>query len=517
LAVQVHNLSYGSSDLTAIPFLSVLMGSKPTTPPPGVLELSDSYFHTDFKLDAGGEPIFLRDPGGRLVDSVRFPRMDRNHSYGRDPGEQDKWVVFTMPTPGNANLGESYRGYLQDTIAFSRPGGWFPSPFQLTLTAPQSADTIFYTLDGSEPGRSSSIFVNPVEVQTGAVVRARVLRSGYIPGKIFTRTFFPGDPHRLPVVAISTDPRNLWDPGYGIYVKGPGAETDFPYFNANFWQDWERPVHIEFYDETGVQGFSLDAGIRIFGGWSRGHPQKSLSIFARNEYGPGTISCPLFPGRTYSGYESFVLRNSGNDWFGKDTESGTMFRDVLMTGLTREMDLEYQEGRPSVVYINGEYWGIHNIREKINEHYLSSVSGIPPDSLDILESNQQVIQGSAAEYASLVSFLSANDISLKGNYEYVKQKMDVRNFIRYQVAQVYFDNRDWPGNNIKYWRPAVPWGKWRWIVFDTDFGFGLWDLNNVYRNTIGFALETYGPDWPNPPWSTLLLRSLMENDEFRED
>jgi hypothetical protein len=318
------------------------------------------------------------------------------------------------------------------------------------------------------------------------------------------------------VVAVTTDPGNLWDPEYGIYVKGPDAETDFPYFNANFWQDWERPAHVEFYDEAGQQGFNLDAGIRIYGGWTRGLPQKSMTIFARNQYGPGSIQYPLFPVRSYSEFESFVIRNSGNDWFGVDWESGTMFRDVLMTGLTRSMDLEYQEARPSVVYINGEYWGIHYIREKISEHYLSSLSGNDPDSLEILERNMEVIQGSQEHFASLINFLSSNDISRIENYEYVKQQMDVRNFIHYQLSEIFFDNRDWPGNNIKYWRAAGPQGKWRWILFDTDFGFGLWDVDNLFRNTIEFALEENGPGHPNPPWSTFMLRTLMENLEFRE-
>ncbi len=193
-----------------------------------------------------------------------------------------------------------------------------------------------------------------------------------------------------------------------------------------------------------------------------------------------------------------------------------MFRDVLMTRLTRNMDVEYLAGRPAIIYINGEYWGIQNIREKINEHFLASNKGVDPESVTLLEGDQSPIIGDNTHYSSLISFLQLNDISQKENYDHVQSLMDIQNFINYQVVQIYYNNTDWPGNNIKYWRPDTPNGKWRWILYDTDFGFGLWDLNKVNNNTLEFATDTNGPGWPNPPWSTYLLRRLLQNQEFKE-
>ncbi|MBE0652425.1 MAG: CotH kinase family protein, partial [Bacteroidales bacterium] len=216
-------------------------------------------------------------------------------------------------------------------------------------------------------------------------------------------------------------------------------------------------------------------------------------------------------------FGSFIIRNSGNDWFGESSGEGTMFRDVLMTRLTKNMDLEVLASRQAVIYINGEYWGIQNIREKINEHYLASNKAVDPDQVELLEGNQAVIVGDNQHYASLINFINSNNIQNQANYDYVKTQMDVRNFINYQVAQIYYDNSDWPGNNIKYWRPATPNGKWRWIMYDTDFGFGLWNPNNVYNNTLLFATEPNGPSHPNPPWSTFLLRQLLTNEEFKYD
>jgi len=515
IAIQVHNLSVSSSDMSAIPFLSFQMPFRTENPTPEILELTDTHFHTSFKLDGDGEVLYLSAPGGTLIDSLVIPFLDENHSYGRKEDEPQEWVLFVHPTPEAPNVGDSYKGYLEETPLFSARGGRFQTPFQLLLSSSTPADTIYYTLDGSDPTFLSPVYSEPLEIASDMVVRARIVRTGYLPGRIVTQTYFSGTDHHLPVVAISTDPYNLWDHLYGIYVMGPDAESEFPYFNANFWKDWERPAHVEFYDEEGNPGFSLDAGIKIYGGWTRGHPQKSMTIFARSQYGTGTIVYPLFKEKPITEFESFVIRNSGNDWFGQGSESGTMFRDMLMTRLTRDMDLEFQASRPAIIYINGEYWGIQNIREKISEHFLASNSGADPDRIDLLEANQSVIQGSNDHYQQMISFLSSNDIRQKENYEFIKTQMDVQNFIHYQLAQIFYDNTDWPSNNIKYWRPATPHGRWRWILYDTDFGFGLWDRNKVYHNTLEFATEPNGPDYPNPPWATYLLRRLLENQEFR--
>ena len=516
IAIQVHNISATSTDLSAIPFLSLLTPLKPIVPPPQILEVSNTHFHTNFKLDADGETLCLTDPEGIIVDSLHLPGMGMNHSYGRRETEPYNWAVFDTPTPGQANNTPAFEGYMEDLPVFSPPGGRFADPFQLYITARDTGDTIYYTLDGAEPTANSFTYEDPLEVSSDMIIRARIIKSGLVPGDVVTNTYFTGSDNQLPVVSISTDPDNLWDYHTGIYEAGPYAEVDFPYFNANFWQDWERPAHIGLYDKGVNLVFNMDGGIQIYGGWTRGLPQKSIAIYARSKYGTGEIEYQLFEDKPISEFESFVIRNSGNDWFGQDWETGTMFRDVLMTRVARDMDLEYQSSRQAIVYINGQYWGIHNIREKINEHFLASNQGVDPEQLDLLEGNQIPLQGDPAHYASMISFLQSNDIMQESNYKYVKTQMDIQNFINYQVAQIFYDNTDWPGNNIKYWRPKTPKGKWRWILFDTDFGFGLWNPNNVYNNTLLFATETNGPNHPNPPWSTYLLRKLLLNREFKE-
>jgi hypothetical protein len=275
-----------------------------------------------------------------------------------------------------------------------------------------------------------------------------------------------------------------------------------PNFGANFWEDWERPIHIELFEKNGNLGMETDAGAKIFGSWSRANPQKSLAFFARNRYGADVFSYKLFPELPFTEYNNFILRNSGNDW------NNTMFRDALMCSLLDQTDLDRMAYQPASIYLNGNYWGLLNIREKINEHFLATHHGVDPFQIDLLDTWSNPINGDAEHYNQMLNFLYSNSPS-----------MNVENFMEYQLAQIYFNNTDWPGNNIKLWRPRTPEGRWRWIVFDTDFGFGIWndDICKYTHNTLAFALATNGPDWPNPPWSTYLLRRMIENQEFKNE
>ena len=152
-----------------------------------------------------------------------------------------------------------------------------------------------------------------------------------------------------------------------------------------------------------------------------------------------------------------------------------MMRDVLLTSLMEDSNLDIQAYRSVASYLNGEYWGLYNIREKINEHYLASLHNLDPDEINIVELNGEVIHGDNEAYLNMVSFVSNNSLSSSENYQQIADQIDIDNYIQYQVAQIYYDNRDWPGNNIKFWQPTG--GKWRWILFDTDFGAGTWNVD----------------------------------------
>ncbi|NKB67566.1 MAG: hypothetical protein GKR89_10925 [Candidatus Latescibacteria bacterium] len=394
---------------------------------------------------------------------------------------------------------------------FGTPRGFYQGPVQLTLEADESPAQIHFTLDGADPTSASPQYRGPIALNETAVVRARTFAPYIKPSPITTHTYVIGGQHTLPVVSLVSDPRNLWDNDVGIFAFGdnPGR---YPYLGANFYQDWERPIHLEFFTANGEAGFHLDAGAKVHGGQgSRPARQKSLAIFARKQYGPGRIQYQIFPDKEIDRFESIVLRNSGNDW------ARTQFRDALTVRLVRHTGLDVLAYRPVVAYLNGEYWGIYNIREKINEHYLADNHGVDPDSLDLLEFSNFIIHGDNEHYKKLINFVARQNMELNANYAEVKRRMDVDSYLNYLVAQIFVGNTDWPAGNIKFWRPQTESGRWRWILFDTDFGFGLKGSSEFIHNTLDFATTDSGADWPNPPWSTFLVRSLLENRQFRDD
>jgi hypothetical protein len=257
----------------------------------------------------------------------------------------------------------------------------------------------------------------------------------------------------------------------------------------------------------------------MHGNWSNANPFKSLRIYARSVYGKENLGYPFFKSRSDSAYKRIILRNSGNDiWY-------TMFRDAAMQDMVSHMNFETQAYQPSVLFINGEYWGIHNIRERIDKYYLSGRFGVNPEQVDILENNMSVDEGESAQYASMLDYITTYGVQQESNYSYVKTLMDPDCFRDYMIAQIFMVNTDWPGNNIKYWRLQTPEylpdagpgkdGRWRWLMFDVDFTFGIYTPTDYSRNMMTFVTQTNGPSWPNPDWSTFLFRKLLENQGFK--
>jgi len=513
LAIQVHNHSTGSSDLTAIPIFTLGHTVKPGYPISisGYIDLVPIGLHTNFKIASAGEHLFLSDPNGIHLDSVFSDQIPVDISFGRQPDGSSNWVFFDAPTPGSINNSVGFNPVPVSQVQFSIPGGPYQTGVSLQLASLSSEDSIYFTTDGSDPTKNDQLYIQEININNTTTVRARVIREGHIPGKISTHSYLINSTPTLPVVFVTTAPHNLWDEEYGMYVLGDNASYEFPHFGANFWEDWERPANISMYLPNGNLAFQIDAGIKIFGNWSRGHPQKSISIHTHKSMGTDKIKYKIFDDLDIEEFKTIILRNSGNDF------NNTMLRDAFCNRVVSSLGLDQQAYRPSVVYLNGEYWGIQNIREKVNEEFIAAHHGIEEDKIDILEGNGQVVRGSPEHYEAMIEYLSTHNLASEDNYIHVKNQMDVDNFIKYQMTEIFIDNRDWPGNNIKCWREREPYGKWRWIMFDSDFGFNTWATDNQSFNTLDFALEPNGPDWPNPPWSTFLLRKLLENTSFRYD
>ncbi len=389
-------------------------------------------------------------------------------------------------------------------LDFEPKGGPHTGPVSVQLIGDEGSK-IYYTLDGSKPNSGSRRYRNPIKFDTSFVIRA----ISYLDGRrseIKTQSYFCDHEYTLPIVSIATHPGNLWNFERGIYVKGCCADTIEPYLGANYWKNWEYRANIEMYLPDGEECFNQTVGINIFGGFSRWLPQKSIAIFARSRYGNKRIRYPIFPEKDIKKYKSFIIRNSGGDF------RRTHFRDAFMTQLAAPTGVAIQAYRPVVVYLNGRYWGIQNLREKISEHYLKSNYGTDKNNVDILRHNGVVRHGTSKNYKRLLSFLRNNEMNNNETMAELKTFMDVEDYIRYNIGEVYSDNRD-AGGNIRFWRERNDSAQWRWVFYDLDLGLGNNEPKGYKRNTLHKFTNANGEKWPDPPWSTFIIRKLLENKE----
>ena len=513
LAVQVHRARLGTvvSGLSLRAYLSAKYtnGSREGQTPPLPLNLAPAASHTNFRLSSGGETVYLYNPEGQLIDLLELPALTGEVSYGRtyDGGQL---TYFAEPTPGAANTGRRALGFLTDEVVFSRPPGPVDDgPFLLQLTHDGANGQIHYTLDGTSPGPDAPTYTTPLWVGETSIVRAAVHSLGYLPSPTASAAYLFDAQHDLPVVNLTFNPPDFFGQDHGIYVLGEGYRGGEPHYGSNIWDEREVPVHFGYYPPAG-EAVGQTVGAKIFGGFSRGKTQRSLSLAARGRYGTAEFSYPFFPNRPYTTFKDLVLRNSGNDWL------RTYLQDLTLTGLMEGSGLDVQAGRPVATYFNGEYWGLFNLREKINADFLATRHGLAKEDIDLIERNGVVRNGDDEAYRELMDFVAANDLSNQAHYNYVAARIDVDNFIRYNAVQVYWDNRDWPGNNMRLWRPRTPGGKWRWILYDTDLAAGWWGAETVETNTLAYVLDDDPqPGTWNELWATQLLRKLMKNRRFR--
>ena len=251
------------------------------------------------------------------------------------------------------------------------------------ISASPGGSIIKYTTDGSEPAGESNTYSEPLPVHFSQVIKARLFEPGKLPGEVVTESFIIDRETDLPILSVSTHHKNLWDFDFGLY--------------QNSLKNREVFAHLEYFDENGNREFHINAGLQLFGSQIFLFDQKPFSIFFRNRYGQDALNYRLFKNRETDTYKSLVLRNGGND------NNLTMFRDGLgAVIIENQVDLDFQSYQPVVVYMNGRYWGIFNLREKLNSDYLQSQHQVNPDHIDILEDSLSVNDGDANNYSELL-------------------------------------------------------------------------------------------------------------------
>ncbi len=441
----------------------------------------------------------------------------------------------------------------------TQESGLYNSPILLKLEDNNNTTQIFYTLDGSEPSVNSIEYKKPFKIECnnntnhlsniptsprwkppiGDVFKGTILRAicvdkiNNIKSKELIKSFFINaeekNEYSIPVVSIVINKEDFFSYKKGIYVLGKNYEDKSDYIKKKYSLDmpwWSYPANylskgknagrkiwIEYINTNNTVSFSTYAEAKINGNATRGFAQKSLRISLDSKMGKehvdGIKIDTIFKNKIYS----FVLRNSGNDW------DKTLFRDEFMQSLMVKTNLSTQSSIPVLVFINGEYWGIHHLKEKIDEFYFSEKYGLNIDSLTILENMGTLVYGSkqdSKEFEKLLDFCKNKDLSLKINYDYLSKKIDIENFMDMIIANVYFCNSDWPNNNVKYWRNnnkvvcadsiRAGDGRWRWILFDTDWGFG-YTSSNAYELDLLDKAKHVGS-------VGVIFSSLLKNQDF---
>lgn len=542
---------------------------------------TEGSLHTNFSISVDGEEVILTDLYGEKLDSIEVPALSADISFGRMPDGGDNLKTTTTPTPGSGNIlseilttpvfsraagfyqqefllnithpdpntiilytldgsepvmehleGESYQYKNRYKELPIHQNGGFTTDEIKTFVYTQGINIKNRAGDPMDVSKIPSTYQNSADyipsntqdVFKGTVVKARAYTEGVGYSPVVSRTYFIHPEGRakylLPVISLSASKEFLFDYNKGIHVAG----IDFdewrranqltpanPYVPANYQrrgEEWEYPAHLEYYETAeNNAAISQSVGIRIHGGWTRSEPQKAFRIYARKDYGNSVLEYPFFTQTEEKEFKRIIIKNTFN------------YRvvDGVSQDLVSHLNFPTQASQYAVVFLNGEYWGLQEIKERFDKHYLAGKYGIDPDNIDYLNNEGLVDEGDNIAYTELLNYVQNSSMTGAEDYNYIEKKMDIENYIDYYAAEIYSGNRDWPHNNIDYWRVRtdsvlqdVPYGhdgRWRWMMYDLDLAMdGVATSDSFTHNTLEWASREHT--------STVLFRSIIKNSIF---
>ena len=472
--------------------------------------------HTDFRLETGKGCVVYLFRENELTDSLPEPLKKMpapNIAYGRKTDGSGEWGYQIEPTPGKENCGEICdEKHILDEPIFSEAGRVLTSSESLSivLSLPKDAPdgtVIRYTTDGREPTKDSQLYTEEIQINDSYAIRAKLFCDGWLSPRATVQSYiFLDREMTIPVISITTRDDYLWG-GKGILDINSKANQI----------NWRRPITFELFDEPGKPSvLNQICETRVMGGQSRDWKRKSMAIYANKRFGTKRLEYEFFPDQKpgMTDFKSIMLRNAGNDI------DGLYMRDaIIQRSMAQHADLDWQAWRPAVIYINGEYHCMLNIRERSNDdNIFTNYNGLEDiDMIEIAQQNNKMIgevkAGTSDYYDKFVEFYSEEGHTLAEYAEWI----DWKEYINLMAMNLYFNNQDFPGNNIVMWRPTEEGSKWRWISKDTDFGLGLYG-SQASENTIKWI---YSPNttnaWANTKEATMLFRHLMEDRDFNRE
>lgn len=397
------------------------------------------------------------------------------------------------------------------------PAARFSASFVLKAALPKLNGIVRCTFDGSEPNQDTEPFLTDKTIDKTTVVRCTEFVQNE-PRQKQTETYFIDESIKMPIVSISVDPVYVNE-----YLDAPPCEPA-PCRSAKFWEDVEYPVHVEYFAEGSnakTKSFEIDAGISVMGQWSRNQQKKSVSIVIRKQYQKEKLHYSLFDTRPNNNvFKAFNLRNNGQRFISDYIE------DAMATSLLEGTNVDYQRSKQVIVFYNGVFYGIYDMREKLNEHFVETNYGISDDNVDMVKhyyTDITIENGTDKDYRGLLQYVNDNDFSVNADaYDSVSKLIDMGNFMEYMAAEIYYHNNDWPQNNVRAWKsPNTP---FKFIVFDTDFSFD-WTRNNgsnfQEQNMIdwiiqGGRLNGTCAQTQNKYCFHNIFKKLIQNDSFRQ-
>ena len=423
------------------------------------------------------------------------------------------------------------------SITFSTPGGFYEQTLHLALSCDNQEAIIHYTTNGNLPTGNDAAYDSPLlldeqmyskssiytilncpedefylphSVPKCIVIRAAAFDAGGNRiGEVSTNSYFIRsigcDTHGLPAVSICADSLDLFDYERGILVPGATFNPSQPGATGNYYQtgrEWERLTNFEFYEQDNT-GINQVAGLRTHGGNGRKLQQKSLKLYARDEYGKKRFDYPFFENLPLDSFKHLVLKPFCATWFIAGANNH------ISNQIATPLNLETLASRPVALFLNGEYWGIYFLQEKPDEHYLEDHCHVDKDDVNLIEGWRGDCEaGSNHNFMALYDFIANHDLSDSSDYAFVAGQIDIGNFIDYQIVEIFTANLDWPANNMRCWQEGN--GPWRWIFFDGDICL-------IQKEFDAFANATYdGPGgYPSNALSTLFLRKLLQNETFK--
>lgn len=468
--------------------------------------------NTNFKVtQTMGESVVFSDPAGNILESYTFYEdwtpTQADHSWSRDTdGVAGQWRVCTDPTPGNPNGGDFFTEYAP-TPQFQEESGYYAGGTNVAITAPAGYD-IRYTTDGYAPNPGSPLYTGPIAVNETTVIRARCFdpTGAYADSHINTNTYFTGDDnHSIIVVSVSGDGQEdgQWPGGWG-----GGAD---------------EPCHIEFFQPDGTYWCEGSGDSNEHGNDSNAYPQKGFDYITRDQMGHsyGLLE-ELFHVKDRDVYQRLIFKAAANDNY--PSSGGGHIRDAYVQTLSHLADLHIDErtNESCIVYLNGEYWGVYEYREKVDDlDFTTEYYDQPRHFVDFIKTwgGTWVEYGDDADWMPLVNFVTGQDMTDSDNYEYVTSVYNVMSLIDYYLLNSFTVCADWLNWNTAWWRGRHPDGsgkKWR---------YALWDMDNTFghgANYTGVPSQGADADPCNPEslgnvggqGHIPIFNSLMENEDF---